>query len=68
MAEFPILKNFRELLGKTLESNIISIKVGKHGMIDIRNIILHTVINTTIPQNIIRLEKNSIKSKFRRDK
>lgn len=31
-----------KLLGETLESNVVSIEIGKHGMINVGNIVFHT--------------------------
>jgi hypothetical protein len=35
-----------KLLGKTLQRNVVSIKVGIHGMVNVRETVFDTVIST----------------------
>ena len=45
------------LLGKSLKSNVVSVKVGKHGVVHIRNVVFHTVIENFNNKVTKRVEK-----------
>lgn len=44
-------KAVRSLLSKSFESNVVSIEIGEHCVVHIRNVVLHTVISQKHKQN-----------------
>ena len=56
------ISHFQMLLGKSLKSNVVSVKVGKHGVVHIGNVVFHTVIeNFNIKVTKSRVEKKNIR-------